>query len=411
MGDTRNLISILFITQYFPPETGAGPTRINELTKRWVDRGHDVTVVTSMPDYPEGEIYDGYENNLVRTEWVDGVRVIYLLTIPASNNGFLRRGLKFVWFMLAATIAGLWLDRHDIVVSTAPQPLTGPAGWIIARAKGSRFIYEVRDLWPESITSLSDISGWIVEPLRWMIEFTYRHADQLVAVSPGFEPTFVEAGANSEDVLVHYNGVDPAYFEHDSDWSLDEETVAELQQEFVVAYVGTLGRAHGLSVALDAAEQLDDVTFLFVGTGAEEEMLRREVKRRKIENVRFEGRHPKEHVPDFLAVSDLALVHLKNKDLFRTAIPSKTFEAMAAGLPVLMGVRGTATNIVERSDTGLPFQPMDPTDLAAVIRELRDDNERRATMGTNGETFVDAEFSWDQIAESYARDLEALVDS
>jgi glycosyltransferase involved in cell wall biosynthesis len=212
-------------------------------------------------------------------------------------------------------------------------------------------------------------------------------------------------------VLVHYNGVDPTYFEHDSDWSLDEATVSELQQEFVVAYVGTLGRAHGLSVALDAAEQLDDVMFLFVGTGAEEETLRREVKRREIENVRFEGRHPKEHVPDFLSLSDLALVHLKDKDLFRTAIPSKTFEAMAAGLPVLMGVRGTATNIVERSDTGLSFQPENPTDLTTVIRELRDDDERRATMGTNGETFVDAEFSWDQIAESYARDLEALVAS
>jgi len=404
-------ISILVFSQYYPPETGAAPTRIKELSTRWANHGHEVTVVTSAPDYPEGEIYDGYENKLVRSEWRDDVRVISLKTIPASNNGLLRRGIKFVWFMIIATLAGLWINSHDAVVATSPQPLTGPAGWIVARAKGSKFVYEVRDLWPESITSLSEISNWILVPLREVIEFTYRHADRIVSVSPGFEPTFVEAGVNPEDVLVHYNGVSPKYFEHDGTWAIEKQTIAELREEFVVTYAGTIGRAHGLSVVLDAAEQLEDVTFLFVGTGAEEEMLRQEAKQRGLDNVQFEGRHPKEHIPDYLAASDLALVHLKDRDLFQTAIPSKMFEAMAAGLPVLLGVRGTAVEIVERGEVGIPFPPENADALASTIRELRGDDNQRRMLGANGKQFVAHEFSWDQIAESYADDLQKLVES
>jgi glycosyltransferase involved in cell wall biosynthesis len=382
---------------------------MKELSTRWADIGHEVTVLTSAPDYPEGEVYDGYNNRIIRSEYIDGVKVISLKTIPASNSGFVRRGLKFVWFMIAATVAGLWLDRHDVVLSTSPQPLTGPAGWLIARLKGSRFVYEVRDLWPESVSSLSDIDQRILIPLRWAVNFTYRHTDRVVAVTPGFEPTLVESGVDPDDILIHYNGVSPSFFDHDgSEWSLDSELVESLQDTFVVSYVGTIGRAHGLAIVLDAAEMLEDVTFLLVGTGAEAETLRADAKRRNIDNIRFAGRHPKEHVPEFLALSDAALVHLRDEELFRSAVPSKMFEAMAAEVPVLLGVRGVAESILENSNAGIAFSPEDSESLVKAVKRLRADEERQERLGENGLLAASEHFSWGQIAKEYSKDLQDL---
>jgi glycosyltransferase involved in cell wall biosynthesis len=382
---------------------------MKELSTRWADIGHEVTVLTSAPDYPEGEVYDGYNNRIIRSEYIDGVKVISLKTIPASNSGFVRRGLKFVWFMIAATVAGLWLNRHDVVLSTSPQPLTGPAGWLIARLKGSRFVYEVRDLWPESVSSLSDIDQRILIPLRWAVNFTYRHTDRVVAVTPGFEPTLVESGVDPDDILIHYNGVSPSFFDHDgSEWSLDSELVESLQDTFVVSYVGTIGRAHGLAIVLDAAEMLEDVTFLLVGTGAEAETLRADAKRRNIDNIRFAGRHPKEHVPEFLALSDAALVHLRDEELFRSAVPSKMFEAMAAEVPVLLGVRGVAESILENSNAGIAFSPEDSESLVKAVERLRADEERQERLGENGLLAASEHFSWGQIAKEYSKDLQDL---
>lgn len=410
MGQTDRC-SILLVTQYFPPETGACPTRMNELSSRWAQRGHDVTILTSAPDYPEGEIYDDFDNGWIKKREVGGVDVVYLKTIPSANSGFLRRGVKFVWFMLLATVVGVWMNRRDVVIATSPQPLTGPAAWAVASVSRSKFVFEVRDLWPESITSLSDISEWVLVPLQWIVEFTYRRADRVVAVSPDFDTSLEQAGVDPDDILVHYNGVSPEYFEHDGqNWQVDEELISELQNQFVVSYIGTLGLAHGISVVLDAAAQLeDDVLFLIVGTGARAEHLRSEAERRGIDTINFAGRHPKDHVPDFLALSDLALVHLKDKPIFRTAVPSKMFEAMAAGVPVLLGVRGTAERIVADSDVGITFEPEDSEDLVAAIRELQEDTDRREELGTNGRKSVAESFSWDQIAESYATDLQQLV--
>ncbi|KAB7515020.1 glycosyltransferase [Halosegnis rubeus] len=382
---------------------------MNELSTRWAHLGHDVTVLTSVPDYPEGEIYDGYENRFVHIEHDDGVRVVFLKTITASNDGFLRRGLKFVWFMLVATIAGLWLNRHDVVLSTSPQPLTGPAGWIIARLKDSAFIFEVRDLWPESIISLTDINPSLLLPLNWLIEFTYRRADRIVTISPGFEHSLTEAGVKSQDILVHYNGVSPDFFERGGDsWQISDETVRKLENTFVVSYIGTIGRAHGLEIILDTAEQLDEVLFLIVGTGAEMDNLQSAAKRRGLDNICFAGRHPKKHVPDFFALSDVALVHLKDNELFRTAVPSKMFEAMAAGVPIVLGVKGIAEQIVLNNSVGVTFDPEDATALTEQINTLRNNRTLRAKLGDNGLQAADESFSWEQIAAAYSADIETV---
>lgn len=405
--------SILFLSQYFPPETGAAPNRVKELCKRWTDSGCEVTVLTSAPDYPQGEIYDGYENDWIRRETVDGINVISTKTIPVSNKGFALRGLKFVWFMLSAIVVGLRLPQHDVVVATSPQPLTGPAGMLISGLKNSKFIFEVRDLWPESISSLSDTSAVLLRPLDWIIKLVYRRADRLVIVVRGFENELIQAGVDKENIHFHPNGVTPETFEHDeSEWIISADLVSELREEYVVSYIGTIGRAHGLSVVLAAAEALDDldVTFLLVGTGAEAAKLEAEAERRGLDSIRFVGRRPKEEVPDFLALSDLSLVHLRNIELFRAAIPSKMFEAMAARTPIALGVRGEAEQIVNEAGAGWVFEPEDGERLATCVRNASENPEQASQYGENGYQYVTEHFSWDGIATAYLADIELLFD-
>ncbi|WP_128476567.1 glycosyltransferase family 4 protein [Halorussus pelagicus] len=413
MADSEDAASLLIVTQYFPPETGAPATRFDELTKRWAERGADVTVLTSAPDYPEGEVYDGYRNEWVQREQRNGVEVVMTKTLPASNVGLFRRALKFVWFMIVSILIGVRLEKPDVVLATSPQLFTGVSGWVIARTRRVKFVFEVRDLWPESIAAVGDGDNRILySSLEVVSSFLYRHADRVVVVSQKFEESIVAAGASPEDVLYHPNGVDVSFFEDTGDPEFSDQSLSE---HFVVSYIGTIGRAHGLSVILDAAAELreeskyDDVLFLFVGYGAEAETLQAQVSERELNNVVFAGRRPKKEVPGFLSVSDLSLVHLKDRELFKTVIPSKMFESMAAGVPIVLGVKGEARRILTDADAGVTMEPENSQDLADAVRDLYDDADRRTTFGLNGIDFVGENFAWDAIAAEYERDLKALV--
>ena len=417
MDASDDPLSLLFVSQYFPPETGAAPTRVHALTKRWAEAGHDVTVLTSAPDYPNGEVYDGYDNGWLHHEERDGVQVYMTKTIPASNEGFVRRSLKFLWFMVLSAIVGLRVREPDVVVATSPQPFTGVAGWVVARVRRASFVFEVRDLWPESISSVSDFDNHIVlSTLDSVVTFLYNKADRIVVVSEGFNPTLTAVGVDEDRIWYHPNGVEPQYFERVGDeWELDRELRKTLEEHFVVSYVGTIGRAHGLDVVLDAAEEIEsresvsNVLFLLVGFGANAQRLEREASARGLNNVRFVGRRPKRTVPEFLELSEVALVHLKDRELFRSAIPSKMFEAMASGTPIAMGVRGEASHIVREGEVGTPFEPENASDLVQTVAMYVEEAELRESHGSNGPNYVSENFSWDSIANEYLKNLESLT--
>ncbi len=418
MSTSNESLSVLFITQHFPPETGAPSTRVDNLTKRWNEVGHDVTVLTSAPDYPEGELYDGYENEWLQREERDGVTVYMTKTIPASNEGFIQRGFKFVWFMIMSILFGLRLARPDVVIATTPQPFTGVSGLIIARLRRAKFVFEVRDLWPESITAVSEFGNRpLLKALKATVNFVYRRADRIVVVSKRFTPTLGSVGVDENDIWYHPNGVEPEFFEHSGSWRISEELQRTLDEKFVVSYVGTLGRAHGLTVVIDAAEKLqlesrcNDILFAFVGYGANADKLEQMATERGLENVLFVGRRPKDEVPDVLELSDVSLVHLKDRELFKSAIPSKMFEAMASGTPIALGVRGEAERIVKSGDVGVPFEPENAKELAETVLELQNDSEMRARLGENGTTYVSENFSWDSIADDYRANFESLVEN
>jgi glycosyltransferase involved in cell wall biosynthesis len=416
--DDDQSLNILFITQYFSPETGAAANRVRELTKRWSDAGHDITVVTSAPDYPEGEMYEGYENKWIQTDEIDDVTVYSTKTVPASNAGMGKRALKFLWFMLTSMVVSLRLSPSpDIVISTSPQPLTGVSGYVVSRLRRCRFVFEVRDLWPETITAVSDVDNpLIIRAIDTLVTFVYRRADRVVTVSRAFEDSLVESGIDEDDLWYHPNGVDPSFVEDfESADPVSPDIEALVNGRFVVSYVGTIGRAQGLGVVLDAAKRLageqeyEDILFLIVGYGADMKSLQGRVEREDIDNVVFTGRKPKKMVPSILAETDVSLVHLKPRDLFETVIPSKIFESMAARLPIILGVRGEAERIVAEANAGIPIPPGDDAALADAVRRLHDDPEQRRTLGEKGGRYVRAEFAWDAIAEDYLSNLERLV--
>jgi glycosyltransferase involved in cell wall biosynthesis len=408
--------SILFISQYFSPETGAASNRVSELTKRWESAGHDVSVITSAPDYPEGELYDDYDNELHRVDSHDGVTVHTLATIPAGTETSLRRALKFIWFFFLSLGFGFWIASDtDIVIATSPQPLTGVSACLISTARRSKFVFDVRDLWPESISSVGRVENkFLLRTLQTTVEWVYRRADRIVVVSRAFKQPLVESGVDPAKIWYHPNGVDPSFATNvESATAIDEAIAEQIDGKFVVSYVGTVGRAHGLNVVLEAADQLsetayDDVFFLVVGYGSEAERLRREATERGLDNVAFTGQRPKSMVPSILAATDISLVHLKPRDLFELTVPSKVFESMAAGLPIVLGVRGEAARIVTDGETGIPVEPGDGAAIGDAVRELHDDPDRRRRLGQNGKEYVCEHFSWDHLAEAYRERLGQL---
>ncbi len=412
MSNPSKQKSILFITQYFPPETGACPTRVSELSSQWEDTNHEVTVLTSAPDYPEGVIYDGYQNDWIHEEDYHGVTVNMIKTIPSASGRLPRRALKFIWFMLISLIVGLRLPRHDVVIATSPQPLTGVSGLTIAKVKGSKFVYEVRDLWPESITSLTDLPTVIFWPLEVVISFIYSQSDAVVIVSRAFEDEIISAGVKKSDIWFHPNGVSPSFFAHDGiEYNIEDELVSLLSDHFVVSYIGTIGRAHGLEVILDAAQVLSkksDILFLIVGDGADAEYLQNETKKRELNSIHFTGRRPKEQIPDFLNLSDLSLVHLRGIDLFETVIPSKMFESMGAGVPIALGVEGESERILHNANAGKSFEPENGLDLANCIDAFYKNDRFRSECGQSGLEYARESVSWDSIAYKYSQNISEL---
>ncbi len=385
---------VLFLSDNFPPETNAPAIRTFQHARVWVEQGHDVTVVTGAPNFPRGRLHEGYRNVPYAVEEISGVRVVRVWTYVAANKGKFRRSLDFLSFMLSAIPAGLIQRRPDVVVGTAPRLFTVLGAWVVGVLRRVPCVFELRDLWPESITAVGATrDGTMIRVLSGLAAFLYRHVDHIVSVTKSFVSILVERGIPCEKISVVRNGVDLDEFAPDS---RNDSLRAELgvgPDEMLVTYVGTVGMAHALAHVLDAAE-LDPagVRFLIVGEGAEKAALEEEASRRGLRNVMFMGSQPRERVPSILSASDAVLVHLRDDPLFGSVIPSKIFEAMALARPIILGVRGESAEIVERTESGITVEPEAPRELTGAIERLRDDPELRRRLGDNGRRAAENEF-------------------
>jgi hypothetical protein len=403
-------VHVLFLTDNFPPETNAPASRTFEHAQRWVRAGHEVTVVTGAPNFPAGRVFPGYRNALWSREQRDGVRVLRVWTYVSANEGFVRRTLDYLSFGVAGALASLLVRRPDVVVGTSPQFFTACGAALAAWLRRVPFVFELRDLWPDSITAVGAMrESFAIRMLRRLEYFLYRRAARIVSVTWSFREILARGGVPGAKVEVVPNGVDlAAYVPGPKPAAL----VARhgLEGRFVAAYVGTLGLAHGLGALLEAAERLKDdpgIAFLLVGTGAERAALEERARERGLRNVVFVGSVGKDEVRDYWRLCDAALVLLRDSPMFRHVIPSKMFEAMGSGRAIVLGVRGESAAILERAGAGLAIAPESPDAIAEAVRRLRGDPALCAELGRRGRAFVEREFDRDALA---ARMLAVLAE-
>lgn len=380
-------MKILFLTENFPPETNAAATRVFERALYWVKDGHQVTVVTSAPNFPQGKLHEGWKNRWHQVEDREGIRVVRVKTYIAANRGTARRTADFVSFMITACVAGLFEKRPDVIVATSPQFFAAVGGWLLGAIRRTPFVFELGDLWPASIVAVGAMKPSLALRAMEKLElFLYRHSSAVVALTQAFKNNLVNRGIAPEKIAVVINGVDLwRYAPQERDGDL--ATQWQLEGKFVLGYVGTHGMAHALSNILDAAELLrdrTDICFMLAGDGAERDMLITRAGSQGLENIVFIPPQPKEMMPKIWSLCDIALVHLKDTPAFAEVIPSKMFEAMGMGLPVLMALpKGEASAILEYEKAGLHIAPEDPRALADAAIQLCDDKKRRATLAKN----------------------------
>ncbi len=369
---------LLFLSDNFPPEVNAPASRTFEHCREWVRAGERVTVITGAPNFPKGAVYPGYRNRLWQRETIDGVRVIRVWTYITANEGFVKRILDYLSFMVAAFLASFWVRKVDIVIGTSPQFFTACAAWAVGRVKRIPFVFELRDLWPESIKAVGAMGDSTVLRFFERVEmFLYRQAGLIVTVTESFKRVLVARGIDPGKIRVVTNGVDGSRFRPQAK---DDDLLRRygLQGRFVAGYIGTHGLAHALETILAAAERLqregeDGFRFLLLGHGARKQALVERARELGLDNVLFIDSVPKEEVPRYWSLLDASIIHLRKTELFTTVIPSKMFECMGMGIPILHGVAGESADIVTQVGAGLVFRPEDVDDLLAGLRRLRDD--------------------------------------
>jgi glycosyltransferase involved in cell wall biosynthesis/SAM-dependent methyltransferase len=396
---------MLFVTHYFHPEVGAPQTRILESARGLRDRGHEVTVLTGLPNYPDGVIPEPYRGRLLMTEDLEGIRVVRCAVYPAPNRGFGRRLANHASFAVASLLAAGRAGAADVVVVESPPLFTAVAGVAIARRLRAPLVLNVADLWPESAVQLGVLRGRTAIGLAEALErLAYRHAAAITVPTPGMRSILLARGIAPDRVTYLPNAVDVARF---------VGAPAALHPGTRLVYSGTVGMAQGVGTIIEAVRLLAAVGERYeldiIGDGAEREALERLVAERGLDRVRFRGRLPSEAIPAAVARADIALMSLRDVPLFEDAVPTKVLEYMAAARPVVAAARGQVARLVDEVGAGVACPPEDPSALAAAIRRVAADRPRARRMGENGRRYVTSERSRDTMVQRLEGVAAALV--
>lgn len=380
---------ILFLSDNFPPEVNAPASRTFEHCRQWVTEGNQVTVITCNPNFPKGETFPGYRNRLFQKEKISGINVIRVWTYIAENKGYTKRTLDYLSFMVSSFLACFLVRKVDLIIGTSPQFFTAVSAWGASTLKRVPFVFELRDLWPESIKAVGALKDCNLIRLFEALElFLYRRAFRIVSVTRSFKDNLVQRGIDGSKIDVVTNGVDLNRFFHRA----KNEDLAKqlgLKDCFVAGYIGTHGMAHSLETLLHAMSKLRDhpcgrkIKLLLLGDGARKQFLKDEAKNLNLTNVIFIDTVSKEKVSDYWSILDTSIIHLKKTELFKTVIPSKLFECMGMGLPVLHGVEGESADIVEKTNCGVLFEPGNVGQLIEKLLYLQSEPAFLESLGQN----------------------------
>ena len=364
---------ILFLSDNFPPEVNAPASRTYDHCKEWVKCGDEVTVITCVPNFPQGKVYEGYKNKWRHEEMIDGIRVIRVWSYIVANKGFVKRTLDFISYSVTAFIAGLFI-KTDVVIATSPQFFTALCGRTLAFWKRKPWIMEVRDLWPESIKTVGAMrDNLFIRFFEWQEQRCYKSAKSIVVVTDSFKQALAARGIPVDKIHIVKNGVNRELFRP---LSKDESLIRKLnlQGKRVIGYIGTHGMAHKLDFILRCAAKLDNESnnyhFLLIGDGAEKQNLISLKDELGCKNVTMLDSVSKQEVKRYISILDISLINLKRSELFTTVIPSKIFENAAMGIPILIGVDGEARRLIEDYEAGIAFDPENEQDFMDKLNTI-----------------------------------------
>jgi colanic acid biosynthesis glycosyl transferase WcaI len=378
---------VTLLTHYYPPEVGAPQARLSALARGLSRRGVEVTVHTGFPHYPDGVIQPPYRNRLWQRE-EDGVRVVRSAVYPAPNRGFGRRIVNHVSFASSALATMAAAGPADAVIVETPPLLLAGSSIPYARAKRAALIVNVSDMWPDSAVALGTLRRpRLVSAARALEHACYRSAAAVVCPTSGIETALAWLEEARGKVHRIPPSVDPELF---------PDSPQRANGTFRVLYAGTVGMSQGLGTLMDAAELLEDdaqIEIVIAGDGAEGPELRQRLAERELPNVKMLGRVPHERIPELYAESNAAVVLLRDKPLFEGALPTKMFEAMSAGRPLVLSAAGEAATLVEETSCGVVVPPERPRELAAALTDLAGDRDRAGKLGAAGRQAVLESFS------------------
>jgi glycosyltransferase involved in cell wall biosynthesis len=391
-------VRVLYLSQYFPPEVGATQTRAFEMARYLVSVGHQVTLLTEVPNHPSGIIPPEYRGKLYERTDMEGIDVIRVWVKASPHKTFRNRMLFYITFMIGAALAGLFLarGRYDAIYATSPPLFVGGAALALSYLRRIPLVFEVRDLWPESAVAMGELSNPRAVALAGKLEeMCYNRARSVVVVTDGIRRRLEERGFGGKVVLIP-NGANTELFRPDEDVGAALRVELGMEEKFLVLYAGIHGLAQGLETVLQAAQQLQGVPqihFLFVGEGPRKAELVNLRNQLKLANVTMLAERPRSEMPAFLSAADIVLVPLRRLDLFRGALPSKMFDAWACGCPIILSIDGEARQVLEQADAGIFVEPEDVGQMAQAIQQLQADPRRLLRYGRNGRRFVEAHYS------------------
>jgi len=407
-------IKILLITQYFPPEVAAGANRAYEHAKRWIQSGAEVTVVTCFPNYPTGNIPERYKGLKYFEEEVDGIRVIRTFTYATPNNGFFKRILAYFSFMFSSVIQSRKkIGKQDLVIASSPPYTVGISGMILGKLKKIPFVFEVRDLWPESIIQLGQVKNRLLIKILEKIELImYKNAALIVGISDPFVDFISAKGIQKEKIKIIKNGVNLELFKP-IEKNVELKKSLNLHDKFMISYFGTFGLSQGLETILRTAEILKDelnIHFLLIGNGADRGKLLDLKNELKLDNVTILKPIPKEKLVDYYSISDLMLVPLRKLSLFDSALPSKMFEIMAMAKPIIHTVDGEARKLLEKEKVGVYVEAENYKELADTILTIKNNKGWLVEAGKNGRRLVEEKFDRNDLANEYLQVLKGIIE-
>jgi glycosyltransferase involved in cell wall biosynthesis len=409
---------VLFLTQYFPPETGAAQNRLSDLAERLASSGHQITVLTALPNYPQGEIFEGYRGRLVVTEERNKVRVIRAWIFATKSKSFLPKIVNYLSFAILSCIVGIFSVRQmDIVFVESPPLFLGISGYLLARIKRAKFVLNVSDLWPESAIAL----GMLRNPriIRWSTrieEGLYRRAQLVTGQTQGIIDGVRKRWPGAARALLT-NGIALEFLARVETARAARPKIREefgFGNKLIVAYTGVHGFSQGLETVIRAAELLasyKDIQFVFYGDGPQKRELVTMSTEKQLSNVKFLPPQSSDRMPDILASIDISIVPLKRTELFKGALPSKLFEALGAGVPVVAAVEGEAKRLVELSGGGIVIEPENSEKMAEAIVRLFRDPTSRQRLSVDGRNYLVAHYNRKVIADRLENLLLAVKSS